>query len=177
MKFFMVIVAAVLLSACHSGDGEVRVSYRDHGGHNASDVYLSGFYLVDSLGINSEFHSGPYVIDPYIDSGIFEFYWYASGFGDYSVATYINDQPSLRGAERVAHEYCGIGESCDDAGQMVCEYSNKFTMGCGIDLWEAERNKIAIDYLFEQVPDTLYMSLELCDAFDCEVRHIPVKLY
>lgn len=140
---------------------------------------LAGFYVVDSHGLSTEFSSRTSRIDPYIDHGVFEAYWYVNSHNDYRVTLSINDRPSLISAVILSTEVCGWHHSCDQSGLHMCEYTTHFELGCGIDLHEAWYNLTVIDDLFWSVPDTLYLNAEVCDlaGYRCEVRSVPVRMY
>ncbi len=157
----------------------------DHGGHHVvayqSDTPdLQGFYVVDSDGVSSELYpTEQSYIDPYVDAGFFEVYWYAQSFYDYNVYLSINDRPGVSGAYMLVSDYCGPSSHCDFDGSYSCQYTTDFELGCGLDGVEIDHNLISISDLFFDVPDTLYLNLEVCDEFDqyCQVHSRAVLMF
>lgn len=171
-RTFLLLVISLALAAC---DGAVVTERHYDGG-----PYLDGFHLVDSFYVNSEFE--PYrtlELDPYVDDGLFEVYWYVDSFYNYRATISLNDRPTLRGALVVGTELCGPGRSCDYDGLQQCEYTPDFYVGCGIDAYEAQANLRSVEELFYSVPENLYMLLEVCDTAGrrCEFRSLPVTMH
>lgn len=140
---------------------------------------LEGFYIVDSEGKSSEFvDEYELVVDPYMNGGLFEFYWDMNSYDDYSMFLSVNSEPGLDGAIDISQEFCGYDFSCDTSGIQVCEYTPDFMLGCGVDLYEAHRNLQPIEELFWDIPDTIYFNLEVCDdsGYHCEVSSVPVYM-
>lgn len=171
-RAFFLLVSVLALAAC---DGPVITDRQYDGG-----PYLEGFHLVDSYYVNSEVEPRRTLrLDPYLDDGLFEIYWYVDSFHSYRVTVSLNDRPSLRGALIVGSDLCGPGRSCDYDGLLQCEYTPDFYLGCGIDAFDAEANLRPVEQLFSSVPEHLYMVLEVCDTagIRCEFSTLPVVMY
>lgn len=169
-------VFSISLTACH--DSQVHVIA--HADTHYDNPQIRDFSVVDSFGDDSNHPPrGGLVLDPYVDDGLFELYWDVGSFADYTVNLYINDAPDLRGAIRIGTDYCGPGQACDDYGMQICEYSLDFYVGCGIDLYDAHNHAKSIDALLWQVPEKLYLSIEVCPVTGgvCEFDSVPVTLY
>lgn len=141
---------------------------------------LEDFHIVDSYGNSTEDNANTEtVLNPDLDQGIFEIYWRATSFYDYWVTVAINDRPSMRGSYILSTERCGPDFSCDYDGLQVCTYDADDTMGCGADLTEAENNQVGIEDLLFEIPEYLYLILEVCsaDGFDCEFISREVSVY
>jgi hypothetical protein len=141
---------------------------------------LQDFYLVDSDGFRSD--SAPNyepIIDATIAQGQFEVYWRASSFYDYRVTFAINDRPSMVNSFILSEEICGAGLSCDLDGMQACEYTLDGFMGCGSDLFEADRNLVFIDEILVHFPEYLYLNIEICDrnGLRCTVDWQPVTVF
>lgn len=168
----LVLISVWGLSACD----EVVITEQRH----YHTLHLEGFHLVDSYYVNSEFERNRTLrLDPYIDDGLFEVYWYVNSSHNYRATLSINDRPSLNGALIVGSELCGPGRSCDYDGMQQCVYTPDFQLGCGLDWYDAERNARRVEELFYSVPEHLYVNLEVCDTVGvaCELRSLPVTVY
>ena len=179
-SFVSLILCACLLFLLGCDDDSYRHAHSDYSYDHHAYPDLRGFNIIDSNGLSSELAAGsPLIIDPAINSGMFEFYWYVDSHSDYYVALYVNDSPSLNGSTKISDDICGYTHSCDESGLQICEYSNDFYLGCGIDSYDVERNAVDVAHLLTGVPDTLYFTLEVCDLFatDCEISSLPVQMY
>lgn len=145
-----------------------------------AEPHLDAFHVIDSYGYSSEY-SPVYesVLDPAVNDGLFEIYWYAESFYDYWVTVAINDRPSMAGSIILSEELCGYGLSCDYDGMQICEYTFGPSMGCGADLYEAHRNLTSIEPLLQYLPEYLYLNIEVCDesGWACEVLSREVTVY
>lgn len=141
---------------------------------------LEAFHVVDSYGTSTEDEIDPVLrLNPYIDGGQFEFYWYADNVDDYTIEFRINDVPSIRGSRLVSSDYCGIDLDCDLEGIQFCEYYADFSMSCDPP-GTKEPNKYVthFDDLVFSLPETLYLILDLCDTQSdyCEYQTLEVLL-
>lgn len=171
-QILVLLVISLTLVACE--DPVITERHYDGG------PYLDGFHMVDSYYVNSE--AEPYRtlrLDPRLEGGLFEVYWYVDSFHNYRATLSLNDRPSLQGAIVVGTELCGPGRSCDYDGLQYCEYTLDFYLGCGIDGYDTQANLRPVEELFYSVPEHLYMNLEVCDTGNrrCEVRSLPVIMY
>ncbi|SMF45551.1 hypothetical protein SAMN02745866_02961 [Alteromonadaceae bacterium Bs31] len=133
---------------------------------------LQDFHMVDSYGIDSASHSQALVVDPYLDEGLFEIYWFADSWDDYWVEFYISDNPSMDGAEYVGSQMCGVGLDCSEDGLQFCQYSADLYLSCDT----GEEHLADVSPLIYAIPQTLYFILQVCDySFDyCEYSFRPV---
>ncbi|WP_075188364.1 hypothetical protein [Teredinibacter haidensis] len=184
IKRFSMVVFPLVLTAC----GAEHVSIYDDGYY--SDVYveassvhvmtdnhdkpeLDDFYLVDSYGYSSEFSSSPgLTVDPYMDDGWFEVYWYTRAWDDYWVEFYVNDSPSITHASYVGSQLCGLGFECEDDGIQFCQYTAGFSLSCDT----GEDQVTDVSSMMYTVPQTLYFIVQVCDLnFEyCEYSTEPV---
>lgn len=141
---------------------------------------LQEFEVIDSFGYSSG-HSRVHVaeLDPEINGGLFEIYWLADSYYDYWVTVSINDRPSMANSIILSEELCGYNYSCDYDGMQWCTYSSDFFMGCGADLHEMDRNMTDIVDLVWELPEYLYLNIEVCDerGLECQVSSREVALY
>lgn len=169
-----ILILAASLNGCGSSEVHVVVPVEP------VEPRLEGFEVIDSYGYSSE-QSSVYspVLDPTIDGGLFEIYWYAQSFNDYWVTVTINDRPLMAGSIILSEELCGYNYSCDYDGMQWCAYSEDFYMGCGADLYEMERNMTDIAPLVWNLPEYLYLNIEICDESGllCQVSSREVVLY
>jgi hypothetical protein len=165
---FWLLATAVLLSGCGGGSG---------GGnhHHPEPVHyppgLDAFHLVDSYGISSEdFPDSELALNPYLDSGQFEFYWYADNVDDYTIELRINDHPDLVGSRLISSDYCGPGLDCDRDGIQFCEYFSDFSISCAPP--SATSPRVYFDDMVLALPEKLFLILDLCDTRSdyCEFR-------
>lgn len=138
---------------------------------------LDAFHLVDSYGDSSE-DGAPYLgLNPYIDGGQFEVYWYADNVHDYTIELRINDAPTLSGSRLISSDYCGVDLDCDREGIQFCEYYADFSMSCDPPGTANPNQYITyFDDLVFTLPETLYLILDLCDTESdyCEYRTLEV---
>lgn len=177
MKSFQTVICSLLvlfLAACDGGDAE----------YVEPPVYdgpaLQGFHIYDSFGVDSELdHSSPLAIDPYENDGWFDLFWYVDSVRDYTVLIGVNDRPSMRGATIIGSDLCGPGLSCDLLGTFICTYTSDFYLGCGVVEEEAELNLASVDYLVFDLPQKVYINMEVCDVTGagCELSSLPVWMY
>jgi len=113
-------------------------------------------------------------LSPYRYNGLFEIFWGVNSLEDYTVSLKINDRPSLVNSITVHSDVCGEHRWCDQAGNLVCEYTENLYMSC-----DNSNQLIDILPLFEQnPPQTLYLFLEVCDNDSdyCEYDYYPVLM-
>ncbi|MEX1034254.1 MAG: hypothetical protein WDZ30_12895 [Cellvibrionaceae bacterium] len=174
--FFIIIIVGFTLAGCRSES--------DSGGSSSHDPHyyprLDAFHLVDSYGNSTEDDIDPFlVLDPFIDSGLFEFYWYADNLHDYTIEFRINDAPRLGGSRLISSDYCGIDLACDLDGIQFCQYYADFSMSCDPpDTANPNQYITYFDDLIETVPQTMYLILDLCDTESdyCEYQTLEVSL-
>jgi hypothetical protein len=167
--FWLPITCAVL-SGCGGGSGS-------SGHHPPEPVHyppgLNAFHLVDSYGTSSEDHPhSDLVLNPYVDSGQFEFYWYADNVDDYTIELRINDRPDVYGSRLVSNDYCGPGLDCDLEGIQFCDYFADFSLSCAPPGTTTGASRVYFDDMVYVVPERLYLILDLCDTRSdyCEFR-------
>ncbi|MCW8195145.1 hypothetical protein F6455_10140 [Proteobacteria bacterium 005FR1] len=161
----------VLLSGC-GGGGSGSGSGSDH--HHEPVHYppeLDAFHVVDSYGVSSE--DSPHsqlVLNPYVDGGQFEIYWYATNMDDYTIELRINDRPDFAGSRLISSDYCGPGLDCDRDGIQFCEYFADFSMSCAPP--SATSTRVYFDDMVYALPEQLFLILDLCDtrSDSCEFR-------
>lgn len=177
MKWFQTVICSVLvlsLAACDGGEAR----HTEHYVYDGPALY--GFYIYDSYGVNSEVDfSSPLSIDPLENGGWFDLFWDVESSRDYTVLIGINDRPSMRGATIIGSDLCGEGLSCDLLPIFVCLYTEYDELGCGLVEEEAERNLTPVEDLLFELPQDLYINLEVCDVAGggCESSSLPVWIY
>lgn len=114
---------------------------------------------------------GDLALSPYYYDGQFEVSWVVNSLEDYSVHLWVNDRPGLNQALLIQSQICGQGLWCDQSGRLVCEYTSDLYLNCDADLAPVD-----IAPLFTQVPQRLYLLLEVCDRNSsyCEYDYYPV---
>jgi len=170
----LVCLGVLALFGCESGDDYHHHVEIVHGPE------LYGFHMIDSFNVNSETdHVTPLELDPEVDSGLFDLFWYAESDEDYRVRIGVNDRPTMFGATIVATDICGWGLACDEDGSYICEYTLAGEIGCGLDLDEADYNLESINHLLETYPQELYLNIQVCGLTSgrCEVSSLPVDVY
>jgi hypothetical protein len=150
---------AVVLSACQTDE------YYAHEHAHESDIpELEAFNIVDSYRTNSEFEPGiPLRISPYVDNGEFELFWELEKNVRYRAELFINDTPQLENAILVTSTWCGPDQNCGQFSYQYCEYQSNLRLQCAAPERNNTVRDIDISPLFEELPDTLYLSLEVCD--------------
>ncbi len=115
---------------------------------------------------------GDLAVNPYLYDGQFNASWVVNSLEDYSVHLWINDRPSLNQALLVQSEICGEHHWCDQKGTLVCQYTSDLYLNC-----DANLAPLDIAPLFAQVPQQLYLLLEVCDRNSsyCEYDYLPVS--
>ena len=167
MKNCFAVAFCFLLAGCGGGPG----GDYDHD-YNPAPV-LVGFDVVDSYGVDTAASLAPLAINPYKDDGLFDLFWRVNSLEDYRVNFYINDSISLSNAVMIYSEVCGAGHNCDQNGNLICQYTSDFYMACGNSFQHKD-----IAFLFKQVPQKLYMTLEICDMDSpyCVSQFYPVSM-
>jgi hypothetical protein len=163
-------LALLLISGCNYS---VSVST----GSSHADPELNQFDIIDTDGTNSEFEPiANLSISPYVNAGRFELFWDIHADHDYSVDFRINSGPSLTGSALIYSEICSPGSPCHDNQMLYCDYQTDFDVVCENANADAEFGNI--DRLVNQIPQTLYFILDVCDTFSgyCELQAIPVLM-
>lgn len=144
----IVVVASMSLTGC--GGGEL---------HSVDYVpELHRFDVVDSYGVDTAKSHATLALNPYVENGLFDIYWEVNSLEDYQVNVRINDRPSVNNSYLVYSKVCGAGRACDQSGGAICEYTSDFTLSCN-----NSNHPTDIGYLFDEVPQKLYLILEVCD--------------
>lgn len=158
--------------------------------HTNQPVYyppeLEEFHILDSMLVStadSDFTET--IIDPYIDDGIFDIYWYVNSDADYIVEYFINDIPSMNGSRFIDAEFCGVGLPCDNyEGAGFCQYYTDFSISCSVETPAyTDVNSILEPVYFNDlivtVPQTMYFILQVCDAdtLECEYDYRPMTIF
>lgn len=166
----IILLSMAFLSACNRPVEHVHA--------HSGEPNLREFQVIDSFGYTESPGYAP-ILDPNVSDGLFDIYWRADSFYDYWVTVGINDRPSMANSIILSEELCGYDLACDYDGSQVCAYDAEFFMGCGADLYELERNMVDIFPLIFDLPEHLYLNIELCDETGrfCEVSSRPVTLY
>ena len=171
--YFTVFAVAVLLTGCRAGHST------DHHDHHNPPV-LEAFHMVDSYGVASD--QDPFTqltLNPYLDSGLFELFWYVDNEDDYTVEISINDQPQLFGRRVLAEEYCGPGLECDLDGLEFCEYNADFSISCDPPSEPLPGQTVTyFDDMIVTIPQTMYFILDICDTRSdvCEYQILDVVM-
>jgi hypothetical protein len=172
--YLTIFAALVLITGC-------RASYSDD--DRTAPPELEAFHMVDSYGVSTD--EDPFTqlrLSPYMDSGLFEVFWYVNNEEDYTVEMSINDQPSLAGRIVVAEDYCGPGLECDLDGIQFCEYNPDFSISCDPPSEDFPgRTLTYFDELIDlsrPLPQTLYFILDICDTRSdiCEFQILDVSM-
>lgn len=120
---------------------------------------FKNFSVVDSYGVDSVESSQPLAINPYIDDGLFDVFWWVSSAESYSIHLYINDYNDLTDAIEFYSDVCGGTGHCGQDGNAICQYTSDFYIACN-----DSRNETDIASLFDRVPKSLYLLMEVCDT-------------
>lgn len=150
-------MSSLLLVACGGGGSrEAEVIY-------APDIHR--FDVVDSYGVDSAKSNLTLAVNPYVDNGLFDIFWEVDSLEDYRVNILVNDARSASNSFLIHSEICGAGLACDQGGGVICHYTSDFTLSCNNSSRVAD-----IGELFRQVPQPLYLVLEVCDTrgFSCD---------
>ncbi|WP_052692236.1 hypothetical protein [Teredinibacter purpureus] len=130
---------------------------------------LETFDVVDSYGNDSALMTMPFLaINPFIDEGWFEIYWYAQAYTDYWVEFYIGESALIDDATYVGSELCGEGLACDTDGMQFCQYTSDFYVAC-----ETGESYVAdVAPLIYVIPQTLHVFVQVCslDYTFCDGR-------
>lgn len=154
----MLVISSLLLTAC-GGGREAEVVY-------VPDIHR--FDVVDSYGVDTAKSNATLAINPYLDNGLFDIFWEVNSLEDYKVNILVNDIRSANRSFLVYSEVCGAGLACDQDGGVICQYTSDFTLSCNNSSRVAD-----IGDLFLQVPQPLYLVLEVCDihAYSCDYAY------
>lgn len=136
---------------------------------------LRYFDIIDSYGVDTARNPRTELaLSPFEYGGLFEIFWGVNSLEDYTVSLKINDRATLLNSITVHSEVCGANKWCDQAGSLVCEYTEDFYLSCD------NSGRLAdIAPLFpNDPPQTLYLFLEVCDndSFYCEYDYYPVEM-
>ncbi|WP_096085624.1 hypothetical protein [Agaribacterium haliotis] len=182
------------LSACHEAYYYQESSYVEHGyseqhpdqhGSSSSDHQYPGsteaprlisFNLVDSYQNASE-QQHTLSISPYIDDGLFETNWQVDSSERHRVELFINNRASLESALRLSSSWCGPNQDCGWDSYQYCYYQQDFSVQCELPQNTELQPAVDTSILFEQLPESLYLILEICDSelFYCEYRSQPLS--
>ncbi|ACE84952.1 hypothetical protein [Cellvibrio japonicus] len=165
IRVFVLAIATILgLSACHEDDGVAPEDYVPH---------LYRFDIIDSYDQDTARPGyGDLALNPYLYDGLFEIFWQVNSLEDYRMTLRVNDRPSITTSLAVHSEVCGQGRWCDQGGSLICEYTSDYYLSC-----DNSGRLVDIVNLFSQVPDDLYLFLEVCDRDSsyCEYDYYPVR--
>ena len=167
-KLFMSLVLLSITSilvACGGGGSSAH--------HDEYFPELRAFDMIDSYDVDTATSNDPLALSPYEYEGLFEIFWKVDSLEDYRVSLKINDRDSLYNSITIGTTVCGAGLACDQSGHWVCEYTEDGYMNCDTSV----RN-VDIAPLFDVVPETVYLLLEICDTNSnyCEFDSYPVTL-
>jgi hypothetical protein len=148
------------------------------GGGEREPVYnptptLVHYDIVDSYGVDTATSSTSLAINPYLDNGMFDIFWKVNSLEDYRVNIRINDRSTPDNSFLIYSDICGANQACDQLGNVICEYTSDFTLSCN-----SSSRVVDIGELFKQVPQRLYMVLEICDIDSsyCAYDYYPVSM-
>lgn len=177
MKIFTLSILMMLLVGVTACGGDRVAS------HHPEDFVpaLQYFDVIDSYGVDTaRTPRAELALSPFEYNGLFEVFWQVNSLEDYTVSLKINDRPSLVDSITIHSEVCGENKWCDQAGNLVCEYTDDFLMACEnaskfvdiLPLFAADINGEPV------TPETLYLFLEICDydSFYCEYDYYPVSM-
>ncbi len=160
----LVTVFCMILSAC--GGEAVERTY------NPAPT-LVRFDIVDSYGTDTKFSTKPLALDPYIVNGLFDVFWEVNSLYDYRINIRVNSTASIAGSLLIYSDICGAGRVCDQGGNLICEYTSDLYLSCN-----SARNPTDIAPLIKNIPQTLYLMLEICDldSPSCGYKYYPVSM-
>jgi hypothetical protein len=171
MLFAGLFASSVTLMGCGGGGGGT-VYVEDPRPINYTPE-LRSFNLFDSYDIDTRVDATtPLTLSPYLYDGLFDVFWGVNSLEDYHVELRINDIPDPQASFLIHRELCGAGLWCDQAGNLICEYTSDLYMAC-----EGEP-LVDISLLFPQIPEELYLILQVCDINSsyCEFDYYPVLM-
>jgi len=160
-----VVISSLLLAACGGGR---EPAYEDD-----YVPELRSFDMIDSYDVDTAISSAPLALSPYEYDGLFEVFWRVNSLENYRVSLKINDRDSLINSINIGSTVCGAGLACDQSGNWVCEYTDDLFMNCDTSVRDVD-----IEPLFDVIPQTLYLLLEVCDTNSnyCEFDSYPVTM-
>lgn len=171
--YLTIFAAIALLGGC-------RASYSGGDRHNPPE--LEAFHMVDSYGVATD--EDPITqlrLNPFMDSGLFEAFWFVDNEDDYFVELSVNNQPQLSGRRLIGEDFCGPGLECDRDGVLFCEYNADFSISC--DPPSEQFPGQTLTYFDDMIdinnlPQTLYFILDVCDARSdvCEFQILDVLM-
>ena len=165
-----VLCVSLILFGCGGSGSSVPVD--DYHEEYVPELYV--FDIIDSYDVDTAApNHPPLAFSPYLYDGLYEIFWDVNSLEDYTVSLRINDRATLAGSLVISSEVCGEGRRCDQSGNWACEYTSDFYMSCNGSVSEVD-----IYPLITQVPQKLYMLLEICDSNSdyCEYDYYPVTL-
>lgn len=168
IKMTGLIFLASFLAAC----GEEESYYVDD-----AIPELISFNMVDSYRTNSDIEPDVELrVSPYIDDGEFELFWEVNPDIRYRAELFINDRPNLANAISLTTSWCGPGRDCRNFSYQYCEYQSDLRLQCAAPEQNSPVRDVDISPLFDDIPEALYMMLEVCDRdiFYCEYQSLPV---
>ncbi|WP_231591845.1 hypothetical protein [Cellvibrio sp. pealriver] len=173
MKKLLPAIGLLLCVNFLSGCGSETVAADDP--HENYVPELRAFDIIDSYDTDTATpNHPPLILDPYLYDGLFEVFWDVDSLEDYRVSVRINDRNTIENSIVVHSQWCGAGRSCDQSGNLICEYTSDFFMSCGNAAQERD-----IYPLIDQIPQKVYLFIEICDYNSgyCEYDYYPVELH
>jgi hypothetical protein len=150
------VAASISLTACGGGTSDREPSPRVIN----YTPELRRFDIVDSYGVDTaQPGTTPLALSPYRDGGLFDVFWQVNSLEDYHVNIRINDSSGVTNSLSIHSEICGLGRACDQAGSVICEYTEDFYLSCNNSNYITD---IAVLFPHDP-PQKLYLMLEICD--------------
>lgn len=167
-KYLILIVLCFLLAAC-GGDSGRAVEARP-----VDPVpSLVGFDIIDSYGVDTGVSNQALEIDPYVDGGLFDVLWRVNSLEDYRINVRVNSIADTYNSTLIYTDVCGEGLSCDQGGNLICEYTTDYYLSCG-----NSQHLIDVASLIKRVPQKLFLIFEVCDLDSsyCSYQYYPVSM-
>lgn len=175
-KFSLLMLTGIAILATGCGGGTTHV-YEEPAPREYVP-YLEEFHIVDSYGDDTYDYTNPSpALNPDIDNGFFEIYWFVDSREDYIVNYRINNSPYIDDSLLINSDFCGEGLACDQDGLQFCQYIPDFYIACESNDSDVLYEVDIVD-LIDTVPQTLYLFLEVCDtnSLYCEYDYYPVLM-
>jgi len=162
-NFLVLIVTCFLLTACGGSGGHAVEAYPV----NPVPSIVS-FDITDSYGVDTATSTWALEVDPYIDNGLFDLRWRVNSLEDYEVNIRVNSRADTYNSILIYSDVCGAGLSCDQRGNLICEYTADYYLSCGRGLASS----------IKSLPQDLYVILEICDldSLYCTIAKYPVSM-